>query len=111
MRAPVNRNEAEFATKLVIVPLRSHCLQHSRTKLRKATARTTIPQFLVSLIFINQYLSSTMIFLFYLFLAVRADPKVRQAVAGAIIKALTASDIATKADIPTDKLVVRFSES
>ena len=44
-------------------------------------------------------------------LAVRADPKVRQAVAGAIIKALTASDIAARADIPTDKLVVRFSEA
>lgn len=43
--------------------------------------------------------------------AVRADPKVRQAVAGAIIKALTAPDIAAKADIPTDKLVVRFSEA
>ena len=45
------------------------------------------------------------------FTAVRADPKVRQAVAGAIIKALTAPDIAAKADIPTDKLVVRFSEA
>lgn len=51
------------------------------------------------------------IYIFHITVAVRADPKVRQAVAGAIIKALTASDIAAKADIPTDKLVVRFSEA
>jgi hypothetical protein len=45
------------------------------------------------------------------YIAVRADPKVRQAVAKAIINALTASDISAIADIPTDKLVVRFSEA
>lgn len=69
-------------------------------------------QYLISRISSKQALWSNDYNLFIFFtLAVRADPKVRQAVAGAIIKALTATDIAAKADIPTDKLVVRFSEA
>jgi hypothetical protein len=37
--------------------------------------------------------------------------KVRREVAAAIIKAITENDVARAADIPTQNLVVRFSES
>lgn len=39
------------------------------------------------------------------------NEKVRKEVASAIIKAITNNEVAKAADIPTDKLVVRFSEA
>lgn len=39
------------------------------------------------------------------------NDKVRKEVATAILKALTAPDIAAKADIPAQNIVVRFSEA
>jgi hypothetical protein len=43
--------------------------------------------------------------------AVRNNPAVRKEVATAILKALTAPDIAKAADIPPQNIVVRFSEA
>ena len=39
------------------------------------------------------------------------NPEVRKQVAKAIIQAITNNEVAKAADIPTDKLVVRFSEA
>lgn len=43
--------------------------------------------------------------------AVRNNPAVRKEVATAILKALTAPEIAKAADIPPQNIVVRFSEA
>lgn len=43
--------------------------------------------------------------------ACRANPEVRKQVAAAIINAITNNDIAKAADIPTQNVVVRFSEA
>jgi hypothetical protein len=43
--------------------------------------------------------------------ACRANPEVRKQVAAAIINAITNNEVAKAADIPTQNVVVRFSEA
>jgi len=43
--------------------------------------------------------------------ACRNNPKVRKEVAAAIIKAITNNEVAKAAEIPTQNVVVRFSEA